>query len=90
MRAEDLRALTQRAHAMLGHAPLRGSSLVASDPASPGGFERALERFHPSDQARDAVLFHGLKDPHLVPHPFTVNRAHRPEIDFPYVSHTNE
>lgn len=75
---------------MVGHAPLRLSGFGAPDPAALRGFERALERFHLSDQAGDTVLFHRLKDPHLAPNRFTGNRAHRPEIDFPYASHTNE
>ncbi len=75
---------------MLGHAPLWLFGFISSDPGAPGGFERALERFHLSDQAGDAVLVHWLKDPHLAPNRFTRNRAHRPEIEFPYASHTNE
>lgn len=82
--------MTQRARAILRHAPLRVSGLVASDPAAPGDFERALEMFHPPDEAGDPVLYDWLKDPRLASHRISVNRAHRPEIDFPYVSHTNE
>jgi hypothetical protein len=60
-------------------------------PFSPGDFERALDLFHPLDQAGDAVLLcDGFENPRLAPDRLTTNRAHRSKIQLPNPSHNTE
>ena len=90
MGAEDPCTAALRADAVVGHSPLRQSGRLIPGAPALCGFKRALQTFHPPDEGGDSVLCNGLKDARLAAKRFTVNRAHCPEVQFPYPSHTNE